>query len=266
MTRRLPILLLLALSTALAQAPAQAPAAKPPDTVTALAKITPAPAGYKFPEQTLVYDAEWRLWRAGTASLRLDNINNEVRVTGTAESGGVVSLLYAVHDRFESFFDAKTLCTRQLTKDTEEGSRKRHTALRFDYARGKATLDEKDLKKNREKHVENDIPACASDVVSGIFYVGTLGLAPNATYYFPLNDGAKTVEVKVNVEGKEKIKTPAGEFNTIRVQPESTVWMMKNRGKVWIWYTDDAAHTPVQMKAKMFWGTLTFRLVRVEKR
>jgi hypothetical protein len=262
MTRRLPILLLLALTSALAQAPA----AKPPDTVTANAKIAPAPAGYKFADQTLVYDAEWRLWRAGTASLRLDAINNEERITGSAESGGVVSLLYAVHDRFESFLDAKTLCSRQLTKDTEEGSRKRHSALHFDYARGKAVFDEKDLKKGREKHVENDIPACASDVVSGIFYVGTLPLVPNATYTFPLNDGAKTVEVKVNVEGKEKIKTPAGEFNTIRVQPESSVWMMKNRGKVWIWYTDDAAHTPVQMKAKMFWGTLTFRLLRVEKR
>ncbi len=262
MTRRLPILFALTLSTALAQAPA----AKPPDTVTANAKMSPAPAGYKFPEETLVYDAEWRLWRAGTASLRLDNINNEVRVTGTAESGGVVSLLYAVHDRFESFFDAKTLCSRQITKDTEEGSRKRHSALRFDYARGKAVFEEKDLKKNREKHVENDIPACASDVVSGIFYVSTLPLAPNAVYTFPLNDGSKTVEVKATVEGKEKIKTPAGEFNTIRVQPESTVWMMKNRGKVWIWYTDDAAHTPVQMRAKMFWGTLTFHLLRIEKR
>jgi hypothetical protein len=34
---------------------------------------------------------------------------------------------------------------------------------------------------------------------------------------------------------------------------------------VWVWYTDDAAHIPVQMRARLFWGTLTFRLNRIER-
>ena len=113
--------------------------------------------------------------------------------------------------------------------------------------------------------MENDVPACATDVLSGVFYVASLPLTPGATYTLPLNDGGKTAEVKVTVEAREKIKTPAGEFNTVRVQPES-MGLMKSRGKVWIWYTDDAAHTPVQMRAKMVWGTLTFRLARLEKK
>jgi hypothetical protein len=265
--------LFVAAFVAWSQTPAPSPAGssanqKPaPDVATTNARIVPPPATYKFPNgQMLVYDVEWRLWRAGTATIRLDAAGAEERITGSADSTGFVSLLYTVHDRFETFFDAKTFCSRQITKNTEEGFRRRQTQIRFDYARGKAVLDEKDLKKGTAKHVENDIPGCATDVLSGVFYVASLPLVPGAAYTLPLNDGGKTAEVKVTVEAREKIKTPAGEFNTVRVQPESLVGLVKSRGKIWMWYTDDAAHIPVQMRAKMGWGTLTFRLARWDRK
>ena len=40
--------------------------------------------------------------------------------------------------------------------------------------------------------------------------------------------------------------------------------VVKNRGKIWIWYSDDAARVPVQMRARLSWGTLTFSLLRIE--
>jgi hypothetical protein len=39
---------------------------------------------------------------------------------------------------------------------------------------------------------------------------------------------------------------------------------VKNRGHIWIWYTDDARHMPVQIRARLFWGTITFELQSVE--
>jgi hypothetical protein len=101
-------------------------------------------------------------------------------------------------------------------------------------------------------------------VLSGIFYVASLPLTPDATYVFPLNDGGETVEVRAHVEAREQVKTPAGTFATIRVAPEAASGVLKNRGRVWIWYSDDARRIPVQMRARMFWGTLTFRLVRID--
>jgi len=35
---------------------------------------------------------------------------------------------------------------------------------------------------------------------------------------------------------------------------------LKEKGAIWIWYSDDEKRLPVQMKARMFWGTLLFRL------
>ena len=255
------VLILLALMSA-AQTPKPAQ-----DAISTNARIMAPPASYQFPAgTTYYYDVDWRLWHAGAAAIRLDMANGEAHINGVADSAGFVSLLYTVHDRFDSYFDPKTFCSRQISKNTEEGFRKRQTSIHFDYARGKAVLDEKDLKKGTSKHIENDVPACASDVLAGVFYVGSLPLEPNAVYTLPLNDGNKTVDVKVTVQAREKVKTPAGEFNAVRVQPESLIGLVKSRGQAWLWYSDDAAHTPVQMRAKMAWGTITFRLARIEKK
>ena len=74
------------------------------------------------------------------------------------------------------------------------------------------------------------------------------------------------MNVRAHVEAREQVKTPAGTFNTIRVSPEAASGVLKERGRVWIWYSDDARHIPVQMRARMFWGTLTFSLLRTEKK
>jgi hypothetical protein len=41
--------------------------------------------------------------------------------------------------------------------------------------------------------------------------------------------------------------------------------VLKNRGRMWIWYTDDEHHVPVQMRAKLPFGTLTMYLTSVSK-
>jgi hypothetical protein len=229
-------------------------------TIGSNAHIQPLRPGYSFPRQTLHYEAEYRYWTAGVATLRVERAGGWEHVVANADSTGVVAMLFRVQDRFESYFDGSSLCSQKLTKHTEEGSHRRDTQIVFDYKRGKSVLDETNLKTNQKKREENAIPSCVTDVVSGLLYVGSLPLQPGANYSFPLNDGGKTVTVQAHVEGKEQVKTPAGTFQTIRVGPEGDYGPLKNRGRIWIWYTDDAQHIPVQMRAKLFWGTLTVYL------
>lgn len=243
-----------------------APQGQADNKIGAAAHIEPLRPGFEFPHgQTLHYTAEWRFWDAGVATVKVERVGSQEHVSATADSSGVVALLYRVQDRFHSYFDAKTLCSARVTKHTEEGSHRRDTAITFDYNRHKAVLEEHNLKTNEQKRTENDIPGCVTDVVSGILYVASLPLQPGANYSFPLNDGGKTVTVQAHVEGKEQVKTPAGTFQTVRVGPEGDYGILKNRGKIWIWYTDDAQHLPVQMRAKLFWGTLTVYLTSISK-
>lgn len=251
-----------------AQTTPPAPNQAPLSTISAApsAQIVPPPPGYRFPDgQTYVYGVEWHLFNAGTARVSLQSEGNEQHVTAIALSAGVVNTLYKVNDRFEAFFDPHKFCSLRVSKHSEEGSHSRQTELHFDYARGKSVLDEKNLKTNEQKHVENDIPGCVTDLVSGFYYLASLPLQFGNTNVFSINDGGKTTEVAAHVEAREQVKVPAGTFQTIRMKAEATSGGMKGKGTVWSWFTEDANHTPVQMRAKLGWGTLLFRLQRIEK-
>jgi|HubBroStandDraft_3_1064219.scaffolds.fasta_scaffold45052_3 hypothetical protein len=228
-------------------------------------RVEPPRPNYSFPDgRSYVYAAEWHLITAGTGVVRMDIAGNERKVTATAESLGVVNVIFPVHDHFESRFDPRTFCSLSIFKHSEEGVHKRETSIHFDYAGKKSTLDEKNLKTGETKHVENDLDSCATDVITGFYYVQSLPLQMGATYEFPVSDG-KTAIVRATVEKREQVKVPAGTFSTVLVSAEATSGSLKSKGKVWAWFTDDANHIPVQMRAKLGWGTLLFRLQRVDK-
>ena len=216
--------------------------------------------------QTYVYGGQWRIFNAGTASLRMEKAGQENRIVASADAAGTVALLYHVQDRLESFFDPGSFCSRNTSRHVEEGFRRVDTNITFDYAHRKAVFDQKNLKKNETKHEVHEIPNCVTDMLSAIYYVASLPLEPGRTFSFPLNDGGESVDVNLHVEAREQIKTPAGTFNTVRTQPEAAKGLVRDKGKLWIWYTDDAAHVPVQMRARMSWGTLTFQLQRIDKK
>ena len=228
-------------------------------------EIVPPRPNYPFPDgQSYVYVAEWHLITAGTGIVRMETAGNERKVFATAESQGAVNVLFPVHDRFEARFDPRTFCSLAIFKHSEEGSHKRETSIKFDYARKKSVLDEKNLKTGETKKVENDLEGCATDVITGFYYLQSLPLQLGARYEFPISDG-KTTIVRATVEKREQVKVPAGTFPALLVTAEATSGPLQSKGKVWVWYSEDASHTPVQMRAKLGWGTLLFRLQKIEK-
>src|ERR1035438_7276036 len=242
--------------------------AQPPQGSTigpAPVQIAPPRPNYPFREgRCCVSSAEWHLITAGTGVVRMEVAGNDRKVTASAESSGAVNVIFPVHDRFESHFDPRTFCSLSIFKHSEEGNHKRETSIHFDYARKKSVLDEKNLKTGETKHVENDLPGCSTDVITGFYYLQSLPLQLGATYEFPISDG-KTAVVRASVDKREQIKVPAGTFSAVLVTAEATSGPLQSKGKVWVWYSEDPGHTPVQMRAKLGWGTLLFRLQRIEK-
>jgi hypothetical protein len=260
----------LACSVMRAQIPPPAPSSPPQERLPTIssaptAQIVPPPPNYRHPNgQTYVYAVEWHLFNAGTAKVGLDSSANQEHVTATADSGGVVNALYKVHDRFEAFFDSRTFCSLRISKHTEEGSHWRQSEAGFDYAHHKSVLDEKNLKSSESKHVENDLPACVTDVISGFYYLASLPLQSGNSYVFSISDGAKSTQVTAHVEAKEQVKVPSGTYTTVRVRAEATSGPLQGKGTVWAWFSD-GDHIPVQMRSKLGWGTLLFRLQRIDK-
>ncbi|MGA7858851.1 MAG: DUF3108 domain-containing protein [Terracidiphilus sp.] len=223
--------------------------------------LAPPRAGFSFPQkQTLTYSVDWRVFPAGTAVVRFEATGEKERITATADTIGAINLLFHVSDHFQATIDRTKGCTEEFDKQTVEGRRQVNSTLRMDYGQSKSILDEKNMVTGVSKHVESPIPGCMTDLLTGVFYTASQPLEVGHDFVIPLVDAMHNVPVTMKVEGREEIKTSLGTFKTIRVQPTAAAGVVKNRGNIWIWYTDDDRHLPVQMRARLFWGTITFRL------
>ena len=253
-------------SAVVAQRDGVPPAQAPP--------VTPPAPGYSFPQhQTLTYAVDWRVFTAGRAVFQLDQQGGMVKVQATADTVGATNMIYQVIDRYQSSFNAQTGCSAGFSKQTQEGRRRISSDLQFNPGSnapspsaassatlGKQTLLERNLVKGTQKQQEGQIPACVVDSLSSLFYIGSQRLQQGQDLHLPLADAMRTVAVTVRVQGHEDVKTPAGTFATIRVEPTADAGVVKNRGNITVWYSDDARHLPVQIRARLFWGTITFHL------
>jgi hypothetical protein len=233
----------------------------------ALPALIPPLPGYSFPaRETLHYEVDWRVFPAATASIHLEQQGDTMRVTSEGETIEALNLLFRVNDKFQSSFDRRTGCSLGFSKQTVEGKRQVNTDLKFDYSQHKSTLVEKNLVSGITKHEEAQIPGCVTDLMSGIFYAASQPIQVGQSFQMPLADALHTLPVTMKALSREEIKTAAGTFQAVRVQPTADSGVVKNKGEIWIWYSDDARHIPVQMRARLFWGTLTMRLSSIDQK
>jgi len=224
-------------------------------------------AGFTFPaRQTLNYAVDWRVFPAGVVAFHLEADGDQQRVSVTADTVGAVNLLFRVSDRFQSSFNRGTGCSAGFSKQIIEGRRQVNSDLKFNYAESKAEYTEKNLVSGISKRQQVAIPSCVTDSLSAIFYAASQPMTVGQSFQMPLGDTMKTIPVTMKVEGREEVHTPAGTFQTLRVEPTADAGVVKNRGNIWLWYTDDDRHMAVQMRARFFWGTITFRLTSVEQK
>jgi hypothetical protein len=258
----MPVCLLLALLLIAGPALPQAPI--PP----AQAPVPPPPAAAPFASgETLTYQISWRLFGAGEARMHLESRGADAaaslwQATLNVTSAGFVSLLYKVDDTVVSTFrDGKAgrMCSVSLLKTQNEGRRHRETRIDFHSARSTASIRETDLSKGQVlRQAEEPMPPCAYDILSALYYVRSLPLEVGRKLELPVTDGGKTLSITVEVQAKEEVKTGAGVFPTIRVEPKVfSGSLFKRSGRMQIWFSDDPQRLLVQLKAKLFFGTVS---------
>jgi len=221
----------------------------------AAAQTTPGPSAF-----SAQYAVEWRLFDAGTARLEY-NGQNIARVH--LETAGLVNRLYQVKDSYMSVIDS-ALCTSTVSLQAEEGSRRRETLVTFDKTRKRIHYIERDLvKKNIALEKEMASPGCVNDVIGGLMRLRTTKLQPGQTVTLPMSDGKRLVNAKIDAQEKEVVKTPAGEFSTIRYEAHLFNGALFDRkATLFFWLTDDDRHLPVQFQVRMrfYIGTITLQL------
>jgi hypothetical protein len=243
-------------------------------TSTAAAAQKPSLTASTMPFEVgerLTYNVSWKVFDAGIATMTLaerTSFQNEdtYRINATVYSTGIVSALFKVVDVFESFFQARDLCSRRITKKIQEGRRHRETVVTFDAKAHRAQMEDRDL--NRPdlppKRSESPLPSCVQDVISALYVIRTKTLRVGELVQFPINDGGRTYDVTVEIQAQEEVRTPAGTFQAFRLEPKVFDGLFKSKGRLFVWVTTDTARIPVQLKAKINIGTITAVLTQAD--
>lgn len=232
---------------------------------------TSQPASLPFgPGERLVYNVSWSVFPAGQVTAAITEVaakngQDALQILTSAHSRGFVSLIYNLSDQFRSIVDPRTLCSQEISKQINEGRRHKQTQIVFDSVRRMAILDEKDLAKPRDppKHAENAIPACVEDIVTGFYYLRRQPMHVGEQIHVPVNDGSKTHDVIVEVQAREQIDTALGKRFAFRVEPRVFGDLYKKKGRMLIWFSDDAQRLPLRIKAELLVGDIVGNLQSV---
>lgn len=216
--------------------------------------------------ESLQYEVEWRLVRAGTARLTRFASGQGWQSDLHLESAGLVSKLYRVNDNYSVTYD-QSYCAGGTFMRSEEGSRRRETTVTFDREHKKSIYNEKDLVKNNVAlHKELDIPPCVQDVVAALTRLRAAKLAPGQTVQFPITDGKRIINAKIEAQEKEKVKTATGTYQTVRYEAHlfnDNLYVRK--GRLFVWVTDDDQRLPVQIRLRLSFpvGTISLSLEKI---
>lgn len=189
----------------------------------------------------------------------IDNDHSVYKITSVTRSNRVISLFYPVNDLVETYMDTTTLYPHRYRSRQEEGTYSSDKEILFDREKNMATFIKHNA--NAGTHTSEVSPR-VQDPLSVVYFFRTLPLEIGKDVSMDVYDGNKNWTLIIQVLKKEKVWTPAGTFNTIKIKALIKFeGLFVNKGDVLVWFTDDASRTPVMMESKIKIGHITAMLI-----
>ncbi len=221
------------------------------------------------PGERLVFELRWGVIPAGEAVLEvlpIEEMNGEpaYHFVMTARTNSFVDVFYKVRDRIDSYTDTDLTHTLFYKKKQREGSTKRNITVQFDWEKKLVQY----TKNNRSKDPVPVLPG-AFDPLAVFYYSRLIELKSQAEIERPVTDGGKCVIGRAKVIRREKIRVPAGEYDTYLLEPElkhiKGVFEKSNDATIQLWITADNRRMPVKIKSKVVVGSFVGELVKVDQ-
>jgi len=186
---------------------------------------------------------------------------------GVARSSALFSLFYSIDDSVETFFDYEGLFSHRFHLKLDETKQTRDS-LELNDSETQKTFYWNRWHHHRKGYIERKKSykmkaPFPQDSLSALYYVRTLPLKMGKSYRFPVVSEGKTWEAEMKVIRRETMNTPLGEVKTIVVQPFTRFkGVLKQKGKSYLWFTDDARRWLVRLEAKVKIGSVVAEWVK----
>ena len=245
-------------------APARRSGADRPPVVVAAREALPKDRLFAVPfgeGETLVYTIAWLKIEGGGMTLKTtreitsDGVPMH-RITLTATSNDYVSKFYPVRDLYETWVDARDFQPLRFEKHAREGRYESDEVEEFDLGK----------KIGSWREDRTPLPERIQDIISSFYFLRAQPLAVGADVRVDMFSRGKIYKLKASVLEKEKVETEAGVFDAFKVQPqlrENETAEDRNKGKLFLWFSDDDRRLPVMAKTVMPIGSVTARLTKV---
>ncbi|MBK9087697.1 MAG: DUF3108 domain-containing protein [Holophagales bacterium] len=228
-------------------------------------KIAPVPFNVG---ETLVYTISWLKIEGGEMTLATtreaspDGVPVH-RISLSAVSNDYVSRFYPVDTHYATWVDARDFSPVRFEKHAREGRYVSDEVEEFDLSRRIAVW-----RNAKEIRGTGPIPERFQDVISSFYFMRTVPLVPGQETRVDLYSRGKLYRLVVAVLGREKVETELGVFDALKVQPRmhdpaSASSVDRNKGKLFLWFSDDARRLPVMARTILPIGSVTARLSRV---
>lgn len=211
--------------------------------------------------ETLVYTIAWLKIEGGGMTLKTtrEMTSDGVplhRISLTATSNEYVSKFYPVRDLYETWVDARDFQPLRFEKHAREGRYESDEVEEFDLGRRIGSW----------RDDRTPLPSRIQDIISSFYFLRAQPLVVGSDVRVDMFSRGKIYKLKASVVEKEKVETEAGVFDAFKVQPqlrENETTEDRNRGKLFLWFSDDERRLPVMAKTVMPIGSVTARLTRV---
>jgi hypothetical protein len=231
----------------------------------AIPRYDPGPSPFHSGE-TLVYAASWIGIPAARARITL---LRTVAGCWTGQlwirSSKAVDLLYRMRDYVREDFDRGNLRPQDMYILQHDKKRLDQWTVSFDDGSHLVTS----AKTNAEGRtwVRRFSGGEPWGPFSGAMLALSLPLRVGRTYTFDVFSGGSRYVFAFDVRARERITTPLGSFQALRIEP-SVVWLsegkfLKDASETIVWLSDDARHLPLRVEAAAFVGTIRIDLVQV---
>lgn len=190
------------------------------------------------------------------------------RFTMEAVSKGIVTKLFRLsfRQRVESTVEPASFSVLQTSKLDEQGKRHRISEAIFDRNAGKVVWTERDPNDPQRppRVVTNQLNGAVQDIASAFYYLRTQPLALGQSFEMLVSDSGQIYRTPVRVTERKKMKTVLGQIWTLRVEPEvfGEGHLLRGKGRMVIWFTDDERRIPVKAQISNDLGTLDIKLKR----
>ena len=209
--------------------------------------------------EKLLYDVSFAGIKAGNAYLEVINdneskIHNEIHIRFVAKTSFLFSSVYLIDDQIDTWLDINDLYTKKIKRSIKQGNYKKESETKNYYEKSISVT-------NKDTTLINGF---LFDPYSLFYLLRTKPLILGQTITINTFNGKKITPIQIVAKAEETINTVLGSFNCLVIKPfREGSTLLKNKGDMMIWFSNDKKRLPIQIKIKLQYGSMLLKIKEI---